>query len=222
MITTRSVLVVGAGPTGMTAAIELNRFGIPVRLIDKLLEPVTTSRAAVVQARTLELFEQRGLVDAMLEAGNKGIAASFYGQGKLAFRMEFSGIDSRYQYLFCISEAETERILRERLTRQGVAVEWGVTLTAFAQVDRDGSLTTALHHSDGRLEEFEPLYLIDAEGAHSIIRSTLRMEFKGKTREEHYALGDLFIDADLPETDLHIFSSKYGFLGLFPMGNRRF
>jgi 2-polyprenyl-6-methoxyphenol hydroxylase-like FAD-dependent oxidoreductase len=69
MITTRSVLVVGAGPTGMTAAIELNRFGIPVRVIDKLLEPVTTSRAAVVQARTLELFEQRGLADAMLEAG---------------------------------------------------------------------------------------------------------------------------------------------------------
>jgi 2-polyprenyl-6-methoxyphenol hydroxylase-like FAD-dependent oxidoreductase len=78
-----------------TAAIELNRFGIPLRLIDKLLEPVTTSRAAVVQARTLELFEQRGLVDAMLEAGNKGIAASFYGHGKLLFRMEFSGIDSK-------------------------------------------------------------------------------------------------------------------------------
>jgi hypothetical protein len=76
MTTTRPVLIVGAGPTGMTAAIELNRFGIQVRLIDKLLEPVTTSRATVVQARTLELFEQRGLADAMLEAGNKGIAAS--------------------------------------------------------------------------------------------------------------------------------------------------
>jgi 2-polyprenyl-6-methoxyphenol hydroxylase-like FAD-dependent oxidoreductase len=222
MTTTRPVLIVGAGPTGMTAAVELNRFGIPVRLIDKLLEPVTTSRAAVVQARTLELFEQRGIADAMLEAGNEGIAASFYGQGKLLFRMEFSGIDSRYRYLLCISEAETERILRERLARQGVAIEWGVTFTAFAQADLTGSLTATLRHSDGRLEEFEPSYMIDAEGAHSIIRSTLGMEFKGKSREEHYALGDLFIDGDLPETDLHIFSSKYGFLGLFPMGNRRF
>jgi 2-polyprenyl-6-methoxyphenol hydroxylase-like FAD-dependent oxidoreductase len=158
----------------------------------------------------------------MLEAGNEGIAASFYGQGKLLFRMEFSGIDSRYRYLLCISEAETERILRERLARQGVAIEWGVTFTAFAQADLTGSLTATLRHSDGRLEEFEPSYMIDAEGAHSIIRSTLGMEFKGKSREEHYALGDLFIDGDLPETDLHIFSSKYGFLGLFPMGNRRF
>lgn len=162
MAATRPVLIVGAGPTGMTAAIELNRFGIPVRLIDKLLEPVSTSRAAVVQARTLELFEQRGLANTMLEAGNKGIAASFYGHDKLGFRMEFSDIDSRYHYLLCISEAETERILRERLTRQGVAIEWGVTLTAFAQADLTGSLTTTLLHSDGRLEEFEPSYLIDA------------------------------------------------------------
>jgi 2-polyprenyl-6-methoxyphenol hydroxylase-like FAD-dependent oxidoreductase len=125
MTTTKPVLVVGAGPTGMTAAIELNRFGILFRLLDKLLEPATTSPAAVVQARTLELFEQRGLADSMLEAGNKGIAASFYGQDKLAFRMEFSGIGSRYRYLLCISEAETERILRERLARQGVGIEWG-------------------------------------------------------------------------------------------------
>jgi hypothetical protein len=78
---------------------------------------------------------------------------------------------------------------------QGVAIEWGVTLTAFAQADRDRSLTATLRHSEGRLEELEPSYLIDAEGAHSIIRPALRIEFKGKTREEHYALGDLFIDA---------------------------
>jgi 2-polyprenyl-6-methoxyphenol hydroxylase-like FAD-dependent oxidoreductase len=222
MTTTKPVLIVGAGPTGMTAAIELNRFGIPVRLIDKLLEPVTTSRAIGVQARTLELFEQRGLADAMLEAGNKDIAGSIYGHGKLVFRIEYSGIDSSYRYLLCISQSETERILQECLARQGVTIEWGVTFIAFAQGDRDGSLTATLRHSDGRLEEFEPSYLIGAEGAHSIIRSTLGMEFKGKSREEHYALGDLFIDADLPETNFHIFFSEYGFLVLFPMGNRRF
>jgi 2-polyprenyl-6-methoxyphenol hydroxylase-like FAD-dependent oxidoreductase len=222
MTTTKPVLIVGAGPTGMTAAIELNRFGIPVRLIDKLLEHVTTSRAIGVQARTLELFEQRGLADAMLEAGNKDIAGSIYDHGKLVFRIEYSGIDSSYRYLLGVSQAETERILRERLARQGVAIEWGMIFIAFTQADRDGSLTATLRHSDGRLEEFEPSYLIDAEGAHSIIRSILGMEFKGKSREEHYALGDLFIDADLPETNFHIFFSEYGFLGLFPMGNRRF
>jgi 2-polyprenyl-6-methoxyphenol hydroxylase-like FAD-dependent oxidoreductase len=168
------------------------------------------------------LLEQRGLADAMLETGNKDIAGSIYGHGKLLFRMEFSSIDSSYRYLLGISQAETERILRERLARQGVAIEWGVTFIAFAQAGRDGSLTATLRHSGGCVEEFEPSYLIGAEGAHSIIRCTLGMEFKGKSREENYALGDLFIDADLPETDFHIFFSEYGFLGLYPMGNRRF
>jgi 2-polyprenyl-6-methoxyphenol hydroxylase-like FAD-dependent oxidoreductase len=112
--------------------------------------------------------------------------------------MEFSDIDSRYRYALCVSQAETEGTLRKRLASQGVPIEWGVTLTAFAQADLTGSLTAVLRHSDGRLEEFEPPYLIDAEGAHSIIRSTLGIEFKGKTREEHYALGDLFIDGDVP------------------------
>jgi 2-polyprenyl-6-methoxyphenol hydroxylase-like FAD-dependent oxidoreductase len=155
MTTIKPVLIVGAGPTGMMATIELNRFGIPVRLIDKLLEP---SRAIGVQARTLELFEQRGLVDAMLEAGNKGIAGSIYGHGRLVLRIEYSDIDSSYRYLLGISQAETERILRERLARQGVAVEWGVTFIAFAQADRENLLTATLRHSDGRFEENSSLH----------------------------------------------------------------
>ncbi len=60
------VLIVGAGPTGLTAALELSRLGIPVRIIDKQPAPATTSRAIGVQARTLELLEQRGLAEEMV------------------------------------------------------------------------------------------------------------------------------------------------------------
>ncbi len=69
---TSSVLIIGAGPTGMTAALELARFGIEVRIIEKTPEPATTSRAVGVQARTLELLEQRGLAAQLVEAGNPG------------------------------------------------------------------------------------------------------------------------------------------------------
>ena len=79
-----------------------------------------------------------------------------------------------------------------------------------------------LRHADGRLEQAQAPWLISAEGAHSIVRATLDLPFEGKTRDEQYALGDLHIDGELAETDLHIFSSEHGFLGLFPMGNRRF
>ena len=79
-----------------------------------------------------------------------------------------------------------------------------------------------LKHSDGTLEEITVDYLIDCEGAHSISRTTLNLQFAGKTRDESYALGDLYIDGDLADSNFHIFSSTHGFMGLFPMGNRRF
>src|SRR5260370_34696139 len=65
-------------------------------------------------------------------------------------------------------------------------------------------------------------WIISAEGAHSTVRASIDTPFEGRTRDEQYALGDLHVDGQLAETDLHIFSSAYGFLGLFPMGNRRF
>ena len=77
----RPILIAGAGPTGMMAAIELSRFNIPVRLIDKNDKPETTSRAIGVQARTLELLEQRGLASSLVKLGNPGLALSIYGDG---------------------------------------------------------------------------------------------------------------------------------------------
>src|SRR5260370_42643262 len=99
---TPSVLILGGGPTGMTGALELARFGIEVRIIEKTPEPATTSRAIGVQARTLELLEQRGLAAQLVEAGHPGFAASIYGGGKRVFRLDFSHIDSRYNYLLLV------------------------------------------------------------------------------------------------------------------------
>ncbi|HEY0791952.1 MAG TPA: FAD-dependent monooxygenase [Chthoniobacterales bacterium] len=224
----KPVLIVGAGPTGMTAATELARFGVPVRLVEKKTKPETTSRAIGVQARTLELFEQRGLADEMVSMGNKGLAASVYGGGKRVFQLEFSHVDSRYDYILFISQAETERVLRERLGQQGVAIDWGVEMIAFAQGEshdrpgQAGGVTATLRRPDGSLEALGASYLVSAEGAHSTARSTLGLEFKGKSLAEDYALGDFYLDGDLSDDNLHVFSSEHGFMGLFPMGNHHF
>src|SRR6201988_169970 len=219
------VLIVGAGPTGLTAALELSRLGIAVRIIDKQAAPPTTSRAVGVQARTLELLELRGLGDEKVRLCNPGLAASFYGGGKRVFRLDFTRIDSRYHYLLFISQAETERILRTAVEKQGVRIERGVELVGLAQnvpSPDPNPVRVVLRHADDRLEQAQAPWLISAEGAHSTVRATLDLPFEGKTREEQYALGDLHIDGELAETDLHIFSSEHGFLGLFPMGKRRF
>ena len=219
------ILIVGAGPTGLTAALELSRFGVPVRLIDRAKEPATTSRAIGIQARTLELMQQRGLADEMVRLGNPAPGASVYGGSKRVVRLDYSHIDSRYAYTLFLSQAETERILREAVGRQGVTIERGVELTGLSQdaLSHDPAPVNAvLRHPDGRLEQAGASWLIGAEGAHSVVRTTLDLKFEGTTHDERYALGDLHIDGDLPATDMHIFSSPHGFMGLFPMGSGRF
>ena len=217
-----TVLVVGAGPTGMTAAMELSRLGIPVRLVEKTAKPATTSRAVGVQARTLELFEQRGIAAQLVGRGNQGVAVSAYGGGKRVFRLEFKSLDSKYKYILFVSQAETEATLRDAIGKNGVKIEWETSLIGFAQAEHGDTVTAILQHSDGALENLSCAYLVSAEGAHSTVRETLGLAFEGKSLTEQYALGDLHIDGDLADSDVHVFSSEHGFLGMFPMGNKRF
>ena len=232
MAETRPILIAGAGPTGMTAALELARFGVPVRLVEKKAGPATTSRAIGVQARTLELFEQRGLVDAMLAAGNPARGLTIHGGGRDRMAVDFGHIPSRYRCVLIISQAETERILRDELARRGVAVEWGVELIALAQAEghdaaesgagAGGRIGATLRHPDGGLEEVDAAYLIAAEGAHSLARSTLGVPFEGHAFGEGYALGDFTLDGDLPDDRMQVFAARTGFMALFPFGGRRF
>lgn len=226
------VLIVGAGPTGMTAALELSRLGVPVRLIDKAPAPppgapppAERSRAIGVQARTLELLEMRGLADEMLRQGHPTAAVSVYSGGKRLLHLDFSHIDSRYHYLLFVSQMETERILREAIEKLGVRIERGVELVGFAQdalTPDPCPVKVVVRHPDARLEQIRAPWLIDAEGAHSTVRATLALPFSGHTRDETYALGDIAVDGDLSQDEFHLFSTEYGFLGLFPMGGRRF
>jgi len=214
------VLISGAGPTGITAALELRRFGIRVRIIEAQDGPSKTSRAIGVQARTLEELELRGLAREFVRLGNPARGGSIYGDGRRLVRIDFSQMESRYNFLLLLSEADTERILREALAREGTMVEFGTKMVAFAQ-DND-KVTATLEDKDGRLEEVTANYLISAEGAHSMIREGLHLDFKGETLDEHFVLGDLHVDGDLPISDVHIFSSEHGFMGLFPLGGSHF
>ena len=216
------VLVVGAGPTGMTAAIELKRMGVPVRLIERSAEPSTTSRALVVQARTLELFAQRGKVQPMLDKGNPAQKVTVFGDGRQLFQMDFSHNGSDFPYMLMIPQSETEQLLRDELAKLGVAIEREVEYVALGVGDHGAPVTATLRHKDGGVEEVCCDYLVDCEGAHSITRTTLGLEFEGKTRNESYVLGDVHIDGGPSEHELTIFSSEHGFMGMFPMQGGRF
>src|ERR1700726_2740530 len=120
------VLVVGAGPTGLVLALWLTKFGVKVRIIDKTAEPGTTSRALAVQARTLELYRQLDLADAVVAHGHKVPAVNLWVRGEPATRLLFATIGSDltpYSFLQIFPQDEHERLLIARLQAFGISVE---------------------------------------------------------------------------------------------------
>src|SRR6202044_276873 len=120
------VLIVGAGPTGLVLALWLTRLGIKVRIIDKTAQPGTTSRALAVQARTLELYRQLDLADAVIARGHKVPAINLWAKGERAVRIPFETVGAAltpYSFFEIFPQDEHERLLISRLKDMGVAVE---------------------------------------------------------------------------------------------------
>ncbi|MCV7432494.1 FAD-dependent monooxygenase [Mycolicibacterium bacteremicum] len=186
------VLIAGAGPIGLTAAVELARRGVDVRIIDPLLEPPQYAKAVGVQPRTLEVFERMGIVRQILDAAVHFRGQIAYVNGERVGEIELTlPPDVPFQFVG-LPQYSTERILRRELTARGVRIERGVRLTGFEQ-DDDG--VTAM------LDNATPVraqYLIGADGAHSIVRKTLGLAFEGAAFEEQYMLGDVEVDWSLP------------------------
>jgi 2-polyprenyl-6-methoxyphenol hydroxylase-like FAD-dependent oxidoreductase len=227
------VLVVGAGPTGLTAAMELSRLGIPVRIIDRASGRSATSRALAVQARTLELMEPRGVGAEMVRLGNPAYATTLYGRGRRLGAVRLDRIPSRFNYILLLAQAETERLLTAQLGAQGVRVERGLELVRIRQdaaagrgaaggSGGAGGVEVVLRTADGGEELARCAYLIDASGAHSAVRHELGLDFAGRQLVQSYLLGDLHLDGAIPPDELSIFMAREGFAALFPMTGRRF
>ena len=125
-MTQSDVLIIGAGPTGLVLALWLTRLGVKVRIVDKMPKPSTTSRALAVQARTLELYRQLDLTDAVLKLGHKVPAVNLWVKGKPAARLPFERIGSDltpYSFLHIFPQDQHERLLIDRLEALGVPVE---------------------------------------------------------------------------------------------------
>lgn len=214
-----AVLIVGAGPTGLAAAMSLARAHIPVRLIDKAMRPNPYSRAIGIQARTLELLEQHRLIEPFLELGHRARFANLFSNGMRLARLDFDPLHTRYPYLLFLDQAVTERLLTEHLATLGVTIERGVELTMFSQ--GSAGIQATLRRADGHTETMHPSYMIAADGAHSTIRHRLGLSFEGKTFEQTFLLADLHAETDWPEDEFHIFASGEGLVALFPMGQGR-
>lgn len=213
------VLVVGAGPTGLTAALELSRLGVDVRIVDKAQEASTTSRALGVQARTLELLRPRGIGDEMLRLGNRVHRTALHADGREIAAIDFTRMPSQFDFILMLAQSETERILTDRLGRQGVKVERGVEFTSLANGSDSVVVTLTTPQAT---ETVEAAYVIAADGSHSPVRKLLGLPFDGSALPQNYVLGDVHVAGRLPTDQLSIFLAANGFLAVFPMGGDRF
>ncbi|KPI17164.1 Pentachlorophenol monooxygenase [Actinobacteria bacterium OV450] len=196
------VLVVGAGPVGLTAAHELARRGLRVRLVDGAPGPARESRAVAVHPRTLETFDQMGVVDGVLARGRKNRAFTMYARGSRLVRLDadYRTMPTRFPYSLIIGQAETEHVLREAVARLGVTVEWGVRLASFEQ-DR-ARVRARLEHPDGSTEEYEVPWLVGCDGGHSTVRKQLGLPLIGESSET-WALADAPVSTDLPPDTIY-------------------
>lgn len=171
------VLIVGAGPTGMIVALGLQQHGIPVRLIDRLPGPVTTSRAFTIHARTLELLGTVGLAEAFLASGIEVYSMDYHFPGmEQTPRLDFRALESRFGFCLTINQADTEAILRRCLQERGVSVEWSTALESCA-AQGDGvevQLQGATGHESAVFD-----WLVGCDGIHSRVREQLALPFDG-------------------------------------------
>lgn len=219
METIAPVLVVGAGPSGLTMACELARRGVPVRIIDKLAGIDPHCRATGVHARTFEIFHNLGIADEIVARGVKVVGTSQYANGKRFMHSSGAELDSPFPFGVSIEQCKTESVLERLLNSHGVKVERETELIALAQ-DGDRAEAT-IRTADGREAVVGTPWLIGCDGAHSRVRHLNRLHFPGDEDPRQYLVADVMMDGGLEPDELHFFFGDRGSLLLIPLPENR-
>jgi 2-polyprenyl-6-methoxyphenol hydroxylase-like FAD-dependent oxidoreductase len=173
-----SILIVGAGPTGLTAAVELARRGLVARVIDKKSDPLPLSRAVGINAHSLTLLEASGVTGRLLDAGIRVRELLIHDRDRLISRIRLDREDLPYNFMLALPQDETEGILRARLEELGGRVEVGVALDGL-RLEGAQAQATLRHAADGRVEEAAFDLVLGADGVRSTVRQATGLAFEG-------------------------------------------
>jgi 2-polyprenyl-6-methoxyphenol hydroxylase-like FAD-dependent oxidoreductase len=215
------VLIIGAGPTGLVLALWLTKLGVKVRIIDKTADAGTTSRALAVQARTLELYRQLDLAEAVVERGHKVPAVNLWVKGKPKARLSFETIGSNltpYSFLQIFPQDEHERLLIARLEELGVLVERRTELIGFT--DAGERVTARFCGPEGHEEICTASYIAGCDGARSVVRETMGTGFPGGTYRQVFYVADVEAAGPAIDGELHVDLDEADFLAVFPLAGK--
>ena len=212
------ILIVGAGTTGLAMACELARHGAPVRIIDKQSGINPHCRACSVHVRTLEIFQDLGIVDEILAQGHKIIGMSQYANGERFMHSSADEVESPYPYSINIEQCKTESALERLLRTYHIEVERETELVEI--VGRPDAVVATIRRGNSS-EEVETPWLIGCDGAHSRVRHLNHIHFPGKEDLHQYCLADVLIEGALARDEIHSFMTDRGLLFFFPLPNAR-
>lgn len=216
------VLIVGAGPAGLMMACRLAIHQVPFRIIDKNESSSENSGALIVQARSLEIFEQMGIAS---EAISEGIIANkvniLYNGNKITSTVinDIGGNLSQFPFLLMLEQSKTEKLLLKFIGERGHAVERGVRFKNYIQ-DKE-TITSVVILPDGSEQSIVSKYIIAADGANSIIRDFLNIPFEGKTYPKPIFILDCKAQTELIPGEISFAFSNSSVAGFFPLKDSR-
>ena len=215
------VLIIGAGPVGLTLAAELTRYGVGVRILDKAVQRTDESKALVVWSRTLELLDHSCGSARFINTGFKADAVNLITGDKVVARVEMASVDTPYPFGLMTPQSETERLLEGYLKELGITVERGVEVANFTcQAD---SVETTLRQADGTRETTSADWLMGCDGAHSLVRHKVGAPFTGETMDSDWVLADLHMDGyPCPDSEVSVYWHKDGAFVIFPISPGRY
>jgi 6-methylpretetramide 4-monooxygenase / 4-hydroxy-6-methylpretetramide 12a-monooxygenase len=218
-----AVLVIGAGPSGLFAAIELARHGVRARVIEREPHPHHQARATALQPGTMEILQQAGVLDRVLPACEQLAFARVYrasaGGLTCVSELAFSGVGCQWEFQGSLPQWQTEQVLADRLAELGGEVERGVSVMSLTE--RADGVLIGLEAADGHQQEVAASFVIGAGGAHSPTRESLAEPLAGSTYPGTALVADIQLTADLPRDGSALVASAAGYVLLAPLpGNR--
>lgn len=211
------LLVVGAGPTGLTAALEARRLGLSVRIIDRQPARLPRSKALVVHARTMEMFESLGIATQIRERGAVFRAMNLHGSAGANGRINLEALtwgDTDFPFWLTVPQYDTEQVLEEALGSVGTSVEWGTT---FCGLDQQTDAVTARLQTQDDTFDVRARWVLGADGGRSGVRDAIGGHMARDDAEATFVLADAFTTCDLVEDEGHFFIHPEGFLVIVPM-----
>ena len=216
------VIIVGAGPTGLSLACQLTRYGIDFVVVEKNAGVTPYSKALGVHARTLEIYEQ---LDLAREAVGRGTIAGkirLLEKGEIVGEVDLSNIGeglSPYPYMLVLEQSENERLLYEYLQNRGRNVLWQSELESLSQ--DEAGVTATVHDNTGASQIIAGKYLVGCDGPRSPVRNTLGLSFEGSTFERVFYVADVEIDWKFSHDALHGCLTRNAVVAFFPMAGEK-